>query len=252
MSDKNGPGEAGEALFQSTHWSLVLTACDSQMPGSKSALAQLCQIYWYPLYAHVRRRGYDPSSAQDLTQGFFQHLLEHKSLRHVDSRKGKFRSFLLGSLQKYLATEHRRNCTIKRGGLRSFVSLDAKTAESRYQLEPIDDSGLTAEQSFDARWAVELLNELMKRLEESYADEAQKFEVLRVYLVPTGPAPSYENAAAKLGLSVPAVKTSIHRLRHQYKTLLRREVARTVSDPTEVDEEIRYLCEVVVAAGGRI
>lgn len=252
MSDKNGPGEAGEALFQSTHWSLVLTACDSQMPGSKSALAQLCQIYWYPLYAHVRRRGYDPSSAQDLTQGFFQHLLERKSLRHVDSRKGKFRSFLLGSLQKYLATEHRRECTIKRGGLYSFVSLDATAAEGRYRLELVDDSVLTAEQSFDARWAVELLNELMKHLEESYADQAQKFEVLKVFLVPTDATPSYENAAAKLGLSVPAVKTFIHRLRHQYKTLLRREVARTVSDPTEVDEEIRYLCDVVVAAGGRI
>ena len=252
MKDTHGLSRAGEALFQSTHWSLVLTACDSQMPGSRSALAQLCQIYWYPLYAHVRRRGYDPSSAQDLTQGFFQHLLERKSLRHVDSRKGKFRSFLLGSLQKYLATEQRRECTIKRGGLRSFVSLDAKAAESRYQLEPVDDSGLTAEQSFDARWAVELLNELMKRLEESYAGDAQKFEVLKVFLVPTGPAPSYEDAAAKLGLSVPAVKTSIHRLRHQYKTLLRREVARTVSDLTEVDEEMRYLCEVVVAAGSRI
>ncbi|MGA8658106.1 MAG: sigma-70 family RNA polymerase sigma factor [Chthoniobacterales bacterium] len=251
MNDEHGAGKARGALFKTTHWSLVLAACDSQAPGSRLALAELCRIYWYPLYAHVRRHGYDADNAQDLTQGFFEHLLEHKSLRHVDSRKGKFRSFLLGSLQKFLMTAQRQDCTIKRGGLCRFISLD-KATESRYQLEPADDSGLNAEKIFDARWALALLNELMKRLQESYADEGQKFDVLKVFLLPTGPAPSYENAAVKLGLSVPAVKTSIHRLRQEYKALLRREVARTVSDPAEVDEEIRYLCEVVVAAGGQI
>ena len=231
---------------------MVLDACDSQRPGSLSAFAKLYRIYWYPLYAHVRRRGYDADNAQDLTQGFFQHLLERKSLRHVDSRKGKFRSFLLGSLQKFLTTASRRDCTIKRGGLYRFVSLDANAVESRYRLEPAADPGITAEQIFDARWAMALLSELMRHLQEIYSDEPQKFEVLKVFLVPTGPAVSYESAAVRLGLSVPAVKTSVHRLRQQYKTLLRREVARTVSDPAEVDEEIRYLCEVVVAAGGRI
>jgi RNA polymerase sigma-70 factor (ECF subfamily) len=252
VNDEHGAGKARGALFQTTHWSLVLAACDSQAPGSLLAFAELCQIYWYPLYAHVRRNGYDADNAQDLTQGFFQHLLERKSLRHVDSRKGKFRSFLLGSLQKFLTTARRRDCAIRRGGLCRFVSLDAHAAESRYRLEPAADQGLTAEQIFDARWAMALLTELLRRLRESYSDEPQKFDVLKVFLVPTDSTVSYESAAVRLGLSVPAVKTSVHRLRQQYKALLRREVARTVSDPAEVDEEIRYLCEVVVAAGGQI
>jgi hypothetical protein len=138
------------ALFRTTHWSLVLAACDSQAPGARSALAELCGIYWYPLYAHVRRHGFNPDNAQDLTQGFFQHLLERKVLKHADSAKGKFRSFLLGSLDNYLGLFRQHENAIKRGGGRELISLDVAEAESRYEFEAAE--GLTAEQMFDARW----------------------------------------------------------------------------------------------------
>ncbi len=232
----------------------MLLSAESQAPGFQGALGELYRIYWYPLYAHVRRRGHGPEEAQDLTQGFFLHLLEHKTLGRADPLKGKFRSFLLGSLQNYLSTEAERARCLKRGGGVEFVPLDLRNAEDRYRLEPVD--ALTPEKVFAARWAVALLGAAMKRLRGEYvtSEKAATIEVLKVFLDPNNSKapPSYEEAAAKLQVSVSAVKTLIHRLRKQYAALVREEIARTVSDLDDVDAEIHELCEALVVAEGWI
>lgn len=224
------------------------------MPGSQAALSELCQLYWYPLYAFARRRGYAPHDAQDRTQGFFLHLLEHRALRRANPLKGKFRSFLLASFQNFLADEADLARCLKRGGNREFIFLDAQDAESRYRLEPADH--LTAEKIFDARWAMTLLAQAVDRLREECAarGEGSRFEVLRAFVgVAEGKAPpSYEQVAESLGVSVGAAKTLIHRFRKRYFAILRETIARTVSDPAEVEDEVRALCDALVVAEGRI
>jgi RNA polymerase sigma factor (sigma-70 family) len=229
-----------------------LLSAKTQVPGFQAALGELYRIYWYPLYAYVRRRGYGPEEAQDLTQGFFLHLLEHKTLGRADPLKGKFRSFLLGSLQNYLSTEAERARCLKRGGGVEFLPLDLQNAEKRYNLEAVD--ALTPEKVFAARWALALLGEAMNRLHQEYAapEKAATLEVLKTFLDihNSKAAPSYEEAAASLEVSVGAVKTLIHRLRKQYAALVREEIERTVSDPQQIDAEIHELCEALVAAEG--
>jgi RNA polymerase sigma factor (sigma-70 family) len=251
--EPHGPApDAG--CFRTTHWSAILRSTQSQAPEAQAALAELCERYWYPLYGFIRRRGYGPEEAQDLTQGFFLHLLEHRALRQVSPLKGKFRSFLLASLQNYLVTQAERARCLKRGGRIDFVPLEATSAEERYRLEPLE--GLTAETIFDARWALTLLEAAMTRLRAEYAAQGKvvTLEALEPFLDPLGgPAsPSHEQAANQLQVSVGAVKTLIHRLRKQYHALLREEVARTVADPSEVDEEVHALCEALIAAEGRL
>jgi len=240
------------ARFRSMHSSVVLTAAQDQTRAGQAALAELYRSYWYPLYAHVRRRGYNPDDAQDLTQSFFLHLLERRGLTQVDPLKGRFRSFLLAWLQNFLSTAQRRERTIKRGGLCTFISLDAEADESRYQLEPVDDSALTAEQMFDARWALTLLNRTITSVQVQYVarGKGKIFETLKGFL-PSGSTEKlhrYDEAAVALGVSEAALTTLIHRLRRRYSVALRREVARTVSEPAAIDEEIRMLCEALVAA----
>ena len=212
--DHGPPGE-GAASFHTTRWTIVMRAAQSQAPGGESALAQLCRTYWYPLYMFARRRGHSPDDAQDLTQGFFLHLLEQRSLAGVDRLKGKFRSFLLASFQNHLSDPLDRAHRLKRRGDKEFVELDAEEAEDRYRLEPVE--GLTAEKMFDARWAMTLLAEALNRLRQEYATEGQTstFEALRVFLDPVNSraVPSYEEIAARLGVSTGAIKTLIHRLR---------------------------------------
>jgi RNA polymerase sigma factor (sigma-70 family) len=248
------PPKEGAAGFRSTNWTLVLKAAQSQAPGGPAALAELCRLYWYPLYAFVRHRGYRPDDAQDLTQGFFLHLLTHRALGHVDPLKGKFRSFLLASLQNFLSTESDRARCLKRGANVEFVPWDTQSVEERYRLEPADD--LTAEKIFEARWAMTLLGEVMERLREQYASQAKAatFETLQAFLDPINSRTplSYEQTATALRVSVGAVKALIHRLRRQYTSLLREEVARTVGDPAEVDEEIHALCAALMASEGRL
>jgi RNA polymerase sigma factor (sigma-70 family) len=240
--------------FRTTRWSAVLLSAQSQASGSKEALAELCRIYWYPIYAFVRRQGSSPEDAQDLTQGFFLHMLDHKALRLVSPLKGKFRSFLVASLQNYLADEADSAHCQKRGGNIEFVPLDTRLAEDRYRLAALDF--LTAEKIFDARWAMTLLDEAMSRLGEEYAAQGKTstFETLKPFLDPmnSNAALSYEQVADALEVSVGSVKTLIHRLRRQYASLLREEVARTVCDPGEVDEEIHSLCEAMIAAEGQL
>jgi DNA-directed RNA polymerase specialized sigma24 family protein len=231
-----------------------MTAAQSQVEGGPAALAELCRLYWYPLYVFARRGGHSPDDAQDLTQGFFLHLLEHRALARVDRLKGKFRSFLIASFKNYLSVEaHRARC-LKRGGNCEFVVLDLESAESRYLLEPAD--ALSAEKIFDARWAMILLGRAMTLLREEYAAEGRTstFEMLEAFLdLGDGKAPPpYEQAADALQVSVGSVKTLIHRLRKRFASILREEVGRTVSDPAEVAGEIHALCDALIAAKGRV
>jgi DNA-directed RNA polymerase specialized sigma24 family protein len=233
---------------------VVLLSAQSQAPGFQVALGELYSIYWYPLYAYIRRRGYAPEEAQDLTQGFFLHLLEHKTLGRADPLKGKFRSFLLGSLQNYLSTEADRTHCVKRGGKVEFVPLDVQDAEERYRLEPVE--ALTPEKIFAARWAMALLGEAVNRLRQEYAtrNNMATVETLKAFLdvANSKDPPSYEQAAAALQVSVGAVKTLIHRLRKRYTALLREEIGRTISDPADVGAEIHELCEALALAEGWI
>jgi RNA polymerase sigma factor (sigma-70 family) len=250
----HGSPAAGADRFRTTQWSVVLLSAQSQLPGSKAALAELCRLYWFPLYAFVRRRGYNPDDAQDLTQGFFLHLLDHKAFSKVDPGKGKFRSFLLGSIKNYLSKEADRVSCLKRGGNIEFVPLDTQNAEDLYRFEPSDF--LTAETIFDARWATSLLGETMSRLVNEYSAEGKTatLKALEPFLVPGNiqVVPSYEQVADQLQVSIGAVKTLIHRMRKQFTVLLREEVARTVSNPEEIDDEIHWLCEALVASEGRL
>ncbi len=222
----------GGAQFHTTLWTLVMVSAQSQAEGGMAALAELCRIYWYPLYSFARRRGYSPHDAQDFTQGFFLHLLEHRALTQVDRLKGKFRSFLLASFQNYLSNETQRAQSLKRGRNYEFVSLDWERAENRYSLEPAEY--LTAEKIFDARCAMTLLDQAMTLLRHEYVVRGKEstFGTLMVFLgnSDSNSTLSYEEAANVLGVGVDAVRTLIHRLRKQYTRLLREEVARTVSE----------------------
>jgi RNA polymerase sigma-70 factor (ECF subfamily) len=244
----------GLGQFRTTRWSAVLLSAQSQAPGSQAALAELCRIYWYPIYSFVRRRGSSPEDAQDLTQSFFLHLLDHKALSQVSPAKGKFRSFLLASLQNHLSDEADRTRCLKRGGKIEFVPLDVGFAEDRYRLGPLDF--LTAEKVFDARWAMTLMDEAMGRLRQEYAGQGKTsiFETLKPFIDPINSkaALSYEQVADTLQVRVGSVKKLIFRLRKRYASVLREEVARTVSDSGEVDEEIHALCEALIVTEGRL
>jgi len=244
----------GIGQFHTTRWSAVLLSAQSQAPGSKAALAELCTIYWYPLYSYVRRRGSSPEDAQDLTQGFFLHLLDHKALSQVSRGKGKFRSFLLASLQNYLSDQADRTRCLKRGRNIEIVPLDMGVAEDRYRLAPLDF--LTPDKIFDARWAMTLMDEALNRLRQEYAGQGRTllFETLKPFIDPINSQAAlfYERVADTLRVRVGSVKKLIFRLRKRYAFVLREEVARTVSDSGEVDEEIRSLCEALIVTEGRL
>jgi DNA-directed RNA polymerase specialized sigma24 family protein len=249
-SDSSVGGDAGQ--FHTTRWTLVMASARDQSQTGRAALAALCQIYWYPLYAFARRRGHSPHDSQDLTQGFFLHMLEHRALSGVDRLKGKFRSFLLACFQNYLSVEMHRAHRLKRGGQYQFVSLDLESAENRYRYEPADH--LTAEKIFEARWALTLLDHAMTLLREEYVGRGKEliFDTLKGYvgIGESSPEASYEKAAKALGIGVGTVKTFIHRLRNRYLAVVREEVARTVSDPADIESEIRALCDALIAAEG--
>ena len=253
MRDQSSPIGSVDR-FRTTRWSMVLLSAQSHAPGYKEALGELCSLYWYPLYGFVRQRGHSPEDARDLTQGFFLHLIERRTLTRVDPQKGKFRSFLLASFQKYLANEALRAQRLKRGGQAEFVCLDLQYAEDRYGLEPIEE--LTPEKIFDARWAMALLAEAMNRLSREYIAQgkATTFEALKAFLDPLNSKqlPPYEQVGEQLKVSASAVKALIHRLRKQYAAFVREEISRTVSDAGDVGAEIHELCEALIAAKGRV
>jgi len=233
------------AVFATTHWSVVLAAGQSTDAQASAALEQLCRTYWYPLYAYVRRRGYGPEDAQDLTQGFLLQLLERKSFARADPNRGRFRSFLLGGLGYFLADERARALAQKRGGGQLVFSLDAQEAADRYRREPVDNR--SPDKLFDRCWALTLLDQVLARLEREFqeADKADLFRRLRDFLVAGTGEETYAQAATELGMSSEAVKKAVHRLRRRYAELFREEIARTVGDTAAVDDELRHLCAVM-------
>lgn len=234
-----------QPVFATTRWSLVLNAARSDSAESDHALAELCRLYWYPLYAHVRRFGHDPHAAQDLTQEFFLRLLEKNYLSTADRKRGKFRWFLLTAFKCFLANEWDRVRAQKRGGGQEPIWLDALSAEERYALEPADR--LTADQLYDRRWALDLLARVQKRLGDEYArlDKTERFQLLEQFLPGAQPVDCYAAVGARLTLSENGVKQEVHRMKKRYVELLRLEVGQTVAHPNEIDEELRHLVDVV-------
>lgn len=240
MHDSNAPG-ARE--FHTTRWSLVLAMREGmEATAAREAMAALCRDYWYPLYAFVRRRGHAPHDAQDLTQGFFAALLEVGGVA-ADPARGRFRSYLLGALKHYLASEWNRATAQKRGGGRKVVEWDALDAEARYALEPADQGD--ADLLFDRRWAVELLDRAMGRLRQEFSarGEPETFETLKGTL--TGADTPRDESAARLGMTEGALKVAVHRLRKRYRELIRSEIAETTETADEVDGEMHYLVAVL-------
>jgi len=231
--------------FTTTHWSVVIAAGGIESVSSETALATLCQTYWYPLYAYVRRRGYSPEDAKDLTQSYFAGLLEKKYLDRADRERGRFRTFLLSSLENFLNNEWDRASAQKRGGGQRNISWDEQDAEGRYRNEPVDE--MTPERVFEKRWAATLLELVLKKMREEFivSGKAELFEAIKPHLWSEGPATSYSQLAVQLDMTVVAVKVTVHRLRHRYRDLLRAEIAHTVATPGEVDDEIRHLIKVM-------
>jgi RNA polymerase sigma factor (sigma-70 family) len=241
MPIRDPRSNAGAAEFGLTRWSLVVAAQDANAPDARQALTDLCAIYWYPLYAFIRRQGFAADRAEDLTQEFFTRFWENPCLAGVDPQKGRFRSFLLAVCKHFLANERDRERAQKRGGGHELVSLDFHLAEARYQVEP--GHSLTAEKLFERRWALALLEEVLRRLRAEFepTDKAALFERLKNLLTGEKPTATYRQIAQELGMSEGAVKVAGHRLRRRYRELLREEIARTVLDPLRIDDEIHDL-----------
>lgn len=227
--------------FATTHWTAVLEAGQSSTPQSDRALEELCQTYWFPLYAYVRRRGHSREDAEDLTQAFFARFLEKNYLAALDTEKGRFRAFLLAALKHFLANEWHKSQTQKRGGGAMHLSLDWETADTHFQIASV--TGLSPEQAFDRGWAVALLEKVIQRLQsECEADgRAAQFAGLRIFLTAGKGAIPYAGAAKSLGLGEAAARAAAHRLRKRYRQLLREEISRTLADPAQAEEEIHAL-----------
>ncbi len=236
---------AGPEWFRTTHWSVVCLAGQNNVPGAREALETLCRNYWYPLYAYTRRRGHGPEEAQDLTQEFFARLLERNDLARADREKGRFRSFLLGALNHYLAYEWRKSQAAKRGGGQAVVSLDEQTAEERYRQEAVSD--LTPEKVYERRWAWTLFDRALSRLQAEYgaADKARVFEELKRFLSDQAGEGEYAVVGRQLEMTSGAVAVAVNRLRQRYRELVREEIAHTVTSPSELDEELRHLVAVL-------
>jgi len=226
--------------FPSTHWSVVLAAGDSAAPHAREALAELCSKYWYPLYYYVRKQGYGPEDAQDLTQEFFARFLEKKSLTLADPHRGRFRAFLLTCLKHFLVNEWRRTGAARSICGQGIVPVDTH-AEDRYCAEQVDD--LTPEKAYEQRWALALLEQALARLGDEYvtAGKGAQFEALRGLLWGTNHAVSYADVAGGLDSSEGAVKTAVRRLRRRYREILRSEIAQTVATREELEDEVRWL-----------
>jgi RNA polymerase sigma factor (sigma-70 family) len=231
-------------MFATTRWSLVIAAGGSSLPA-RDALAELCRLYWYPLYAYIRRKGNAHAEAEDLTQEFFARLLERGDLAAVDPARGRFRSFLLAACNHFLSNQRDRDRTLKRGGGRQPLPLDFGAAERRYDAEPGHDQ--TPERLFERRWTLALLDHVLQRLQQDYegSRKGALFQRLKGQLAGEAAA-SYAEAAAGLGLTEGAVKVAAHRLRQRYGELLRDEIAQTLDDPAAVDDEIRALFAALV------
>ena len=233
----------GPSQFPTTRWTLVVAAGDPRRKDARSALVSLCENYWYPLYAYLRRRGYPADQAQDLTQGFFIRMLEGRYLDRADPEKGRFRSFLLSSLKFFVADEEDRDRAHKRGG-GALVPLEFSSGEERYRREPAHDE--TPERIFERRWALSVLDRVVEKLRNEFVQHGrpEHFERLKVFLLGQSDAP-YAALAREMNTSEGALKVAIHRLRKRYRELFRQEIADTVANPAEVESELRFLATVL-------
>src|SRR5437667_6957601 len=237
---------AGGAAFVTTHWSVVLAA-QGRSPAADEALEKLCRVYWWPHYGFVRRNGYKPEEAQDLTQGFFALLLERRDLDVVRREKGRLRSYLLVSLKNFLAKARRRELTTKRGEGRALVPLHDLLAREHADLEPADT--LTADRIYERRWALTLLDQVLTRLESEYrsAGNSKLFDGLKEFLSDEPGRRSQADVAVELGMTENALKQAFHRLRQRYRQLLHDEIAQTVAVPGDVEDELRHFISVLQA-----
>jgi DNA-directed RNA polymerase specialized sigma24 family protein len=244
-SDSTAPGPAQRDWFETTHWSVVLAAGSGESSAAEHALERLCHSYWYPLYVYVRRQGYSTEDAQDLTQGFFEKLLQKDYLAQTDRNKGRFRAFLLASLKHFIADQRDRERAVKRGGGRPPLSLDAQQAEDRYRLEPVD--ALTPERLYERRWALTLIAQARATLRQEFVTDGkgELYDLLKGLEIGEPLGLTYASAGQRLGMSESAMKSAALRMRRRYGQLLRHEIAQTVGSEAEVDEEIRYLLKVV-------
>ena len=249
MKPLPGTLQEGGAAFQTTHWTMVLRAGETQSDtAAQKALSNFCEAYWPPLYAFVRHRGHASPEAQDLVQGFFAHLLEQNTLSRADQEKGKLRTFLLGSLQNFLFNEYDRAHALKRGGGQKILSIDEHLLEAEASM--MGTSHMTDAHCYDLVWASNVVKRAWQQLQDGFETEgkAEWLEVLRPFVAGGGKTPlSQEEAAAKLGVPIATLRTWLWRLRQRYREALRTEVANTVSDPAEVDQELHYLYQILTA-----
>jgi RNA polymerase sigma-70 factor (ECF subfamily) len=237
--------------FVTTHWSLIRRAARTDVAEAEAALSELCRTYWYPLYTFIRRQGRNPHDAEDLTQAFFAKLLDKNYVDAAAKEKGRFRTFLLTALKRFLANEWDREHAQKRGGFQPMLSIDQERAEARFAAEPA--CAALPDVLFDQQWAAALLDQVMQRLGDEYAasGRAALFELLRSRLAPDASAPPYAEVAKQLHLSEAAIKMAVQRLRARYRQILREEISQTVSAPEEIEDEIRYL-PATFSAGGSV
>jgi DNA-directed RNA polymerase specialized sigma24 family protein len=227
--------------FDTTRWSVVVAAGSDDSSAARAALATLCETYWYPLYAYVRRRGTSAEDARDLTQGFLTSLLERRDFERLHRERGRFRAFLLASLQHFLANDVARRRTQKRGGGITLLPLTFDDAEDRYRVEPAEP--ITPETLYERRWALMVLDRVLAHIRREWeaGGRGAEFDELKACLLGQAPSGGYLAIATRLNTTEGAVKTAVHRLRRTFQAALRRDIAETVSDPADVDNEIRYL-----------
>jgi RNA polymerase sigma-70 factor (ECF subfamily) len=236
---RDHPIKTANDIFATTRWTVVLAAGQKSDTQARQALEELCRTYWYPLYAYVRRQGHSKEDAEDLTQTFFARFLEKNYLTGLARDRGRFRAFLLAALKHFLANEWDKTQRQKRGGGLPALSLDWQDADTRYQIELADQ--LSPDKLYDRTWAVTLLERVVIRLRDE-TPERRQFEILKPFL--TGDAIPYRRAAGELGIAEGAARVAVHRLRRRYRELLRAEIAETLADPTQLDEELRALFSV--------
>jgi RNA polymerase sigma factor (sigma-70 family) len=245
------PGVSGatDERFADTAWSVVIAAGATTPARAQTAMAELCRIYWRPIYAYLRRSGHPRHDAEDITQSFFQHLLENETLQRASREKGRFRSFLLGALKRCLTDDHMQQHTLKRGGRMQFISTDELEAEELHHLRA--DHEAAPDEILDVRWASVVLERALDKVRAECTAEgkANVFEALSPFLGGMKPHASYQEVAERMNLGLGAVKTLIYRLRQQFASAVRREIMQTVSAPHEVDDELRRLRSVFARAG---
>ena len=247
MGDLEQAQASGASAFPATRWTLIVDLRSGDVRAAGSALEELCRLYWYPIYAFIRREGAGPEDAEDLAQGFFARFLERGDFLSAQQDKGRLRTFLLGSVKNFMIQDWRHRTAEKRGGRLAPISLDAVTAEQRYALEPTDCA--TPDAIFDRRWALDTMEEALRRLEQEYvqAGKQELFHALQPYISARPHGTAYEGIGPRFGMSAGAVQVTVHRLRQRFRKSLEAAVAETVATQDEVNSELRYLLGLLVS-----